>query len=71
MKPYKYKTHFISLIVQKDACGRFGIGPACCTDEIMNSYSKLLSTKLQTILNNQLDELIYSLSISKQEIDRK
>ncbi|CAF3338000.1 unnamed protein product [Rotaria sp. Silwood2] len=58
----QYKVH-------KDACGQIGIGPACCTHDIMNSYATSLGTKSKNILDAELNNLTMFLSISKQQID--
>ncbi|CAF5012103.1 unnamed protein product [Rotaria sp. Silwood1] len=55
--------------VQKDACGQIGIGPACCTHEIINSYATSLTNEFKKILDVELNTLTTLLSKSKQQID--
>jgi hypothetical protein len=62
---------FILCLVQKDACGQIDSGPACCTDEIMNSYALSLGTELKTLFDNELSHLTKLLSISKEQIEGK
>jgi hypothetical protein len=57
--------------VQKDACGKTGSGPACCTNEIFNSYALSLGTDLKTLFDAELDQLTQLLSFSNKEIDSK
>jgi hypothetical protein len=62
---------FALFLVQKDACGQIGSGPACCTHEIMNSYASTLGIELKTLFDTELSHLIRLLSTSKQQIDGK
>ncbi len=55
--------------MQKDACGQTGPGPACCTNEIFNSYAISLGTDLKTLFDAELDQLIQLFSMSTREID--
>jgi hypothetical protein len=57
--------------VQKDACGQTGPGPACCTNEIFNSYAISLGTDLKTLFDAELDQLTQLFSMSNREIDSK
>ena len=61
------KSQYFS-IVQKDACGQIGVGPACCTEDIVNSYATPLGAELQSIIDGQLDNLTSLLTTSKQHI---
>ncbi|CAF1103955.1 unnamed protein product [Adineta steineri] len=54
---------------QKDACGQIGIGPACCTNEILNSYAVPFGTELQALYDTELNHLARTLTKSKQQID--
>ncbi|CAF2076559.1 unnamed protein product [Rotaria magnacalcarata] len=54
--------------VQHDACGQIGVGPACCTEDIVNSYATPLGAELQSIIDGQLDNLTSLLTTSKQHI---
>ncbi|UJR31829.1 hypothetical protein I4U23_019306 [Adineta vaga] len=49
--------------VQKDACGQTGLGPACCTNEIFNSYTITLGKDLKNLFDaelNQIKELLFN-----------
>ncbi len=58
-------------IGNKDVCGKFGSGPNCCTDEILNSYATLLSDDLKRRLDSELIHLSRIFAVAKQQTDGK
>jgi hypothetical protein len=66
-----YRLKFIYL-AQKDACGQSILNsPACCTNEIFNSYAITLGNDLKKLSDTKLTELKNLLFASNQEIDCK
>ncbi len=62
----------VSSLAQKDACGQTGIhGPACCTNEIFNSYAISLGTDLKNLFDIELGQLKDVLTLSNNQIDSK
>ncbi|CAF2721693.1 unnamed protein product [Rotaria sp. Silwood2] len=57
--------------VQKDACGQTGSGPACCTNEIFNSYAFSLANDLKNLFDTKLDQLTQFLSLSNKKLDNR
>ncbi len=58
---------FILFIVQKDACGQINSGPACCTDEILNSYASSLGDDLKSLSDSELIHITRIFAIAKQQ----
>ncbi len=64
--------YILSSIVQKDACGQTeSSGPACCTNEIFNSYALSLGTDLKILFDAELNQLKELLESSNKQIDGK
>ncbi len=59
------------LIGKRDACGQFGPGSACCTDEILNSYAALLGDDLKRLIDTELIHLSRIFAVAKQQTDGK
>lgn len=57
-------------IAQTDACGQTKSGPACCTNEIFNSYAYSLSSDLKLLFDDKLNELANGLSLANKQTDR-
>jgi hypothetical protein len=62
---------FVLFLVQKDACGQITSGPACCTNEIMNSYASSLGDDLKNLFDSELIHISRIFSIAKQQSDGK
>ena len=60
-----------SSLVQRDACGQLGNGPACCTHEIIDSYALSLGIELKISFDSELSRLSMLFVSSKQQIDGK
>ena len=60
-----------SSLVQRDACGQLGNGPACCTHEIVDSYALSLGIELKILFDSELSRLSMLFLSSKQQIDGK
>ena len=60
-----------SSLVQRDACGQLGNGPACCTHEIVDSYALSLGIELKILFDAELSRLSMLFLSSKQQIDGK
>jgi len=59
-------------IAQKDACGQTGnSGPACCTNEIFNSYASSLGADLKILSDAELNQLKKLLEFSNKRINGK
>jgi len=66
------RSSILFSIVQKDACGQIVSGsPACCTNEIFNSYTLSLGTDLKTLFDIELDQLKQVLTLSNEKIEGK
>lgn len=66
-----YVNNYLFL-AQKDACGLTpSTGPACCTNEVFDSYGLSLGNDLKALFDIELDQLKQLLTISNKQIDRK
>ena len=57
------------LLVQRDACGQIGSGPACCTHEIMNSYAMSYGMALQRLVDAEMARVSRLLSASREQVN--
>lgn len=54
-------------VAQKDACGHQpSKGPACCTNELFDSYATSLGNELKTLSDKHLNQLKQLMSTSNQ-----
>ena len=58
-------------LVQKDACGHTGPGPACCTNEVVGSYALSLGHDMKRLFDGELNEVKQLLVTSKKHVERK
>lgn len=56
-------------LVQEDACGQVNSGPACCTNEIMNSYALSLGDDFVKSIDIELVHISRIFAIARQQTD--
>ncbi|CAF3419703.1 unnamed protein product [Rotaria socialis] len=72
LKPYIKWTEKLASTqhkVQTDACGQTKSSPACCTNEIFNSYAFSLAIDLKKLFDAELDHLANGLSLANKQTD--
>ncbi|CAF3776556.1 unnamed protein product [Rotaria sp. Silwood1] len=65
------KKNYFIFLVQKDACGQIRSGPACCTNEIFNSYTFSLANDLKNLFDSKLDQLTQFFLLTNKKLDNR